>query len=155
MWEALQRYNALSLDARKLFRRAAILLPLVKASLRIRGYKNTQQWLQNILDRRQISQLSTEQNIAGVEQTCRMVRSAEHYSLLPSTCLEQSLLLWYLLQDQGVAASMRIGVRKNGQLFEAHAWVEYCGTALNQTEEQHRHYAAFESEFPKTPAERP
>ncbi len=52
MWEPLQRYNALSSEARKKFRRAAILLPLVAASLRLRGYKGTHQWLQNKLNRR-------------------------------------------------------------------------------------------------------
>ncbi len=155
MWEPLQRYNALSSEARKKFRRAAILLPLVAASLRLRGYKGTHQWLQNKLNRRPIGHLQTEYLPARLEMICRMVRAAQHYSLLTSSCLEQSLVLWYLLQNEGIATALRIGVRKDDGKFEAHAWVECNGVALNQTESLHRHYAAFDSEFSKPPAEQP
>jgi Transglutaminase-like superfamily len=148
MWEPLQRYNALSSEARKMFRRAAMLLPLVGVSLRLRGYKKTQQWLQNKLDRRSIAPLQPEYLPVRLEMTCRMVRAAEHYSLLPSSCLDQSLLLWYLLQSEGIGATLCIGVRKELEKFEAHAWVEHQGGALNQAEQQHRHYAAFGAERP-------
>ena len=43
---------------------------------------------------------------------------------------------------------MRIGTRKTGQKFEAHAWVECDGVALNEPEELHKHYAAFDEAFP-------
>lgn len=69
------------------------------------------------------------------------------------TCLEESLVLWYLLRGQGIAARLRIGVRKINEKFEAHAWVEYGGEALNQPDQLHRHYAAFEREITEPPAE--
>ena len=52
-----------------------------------------------------------------------------------------------MLRRQGYAAKLRIGVRKKAGKLEAHAWVEYEGAALNQAEQMHRHYAAFEGEF--------
>ena len=76
-----------------------------------------------------------------------MVRAAARYGFVRATCLEESLTLWHLLRKQGHGAKLRIGVRKRAQKFEAHAWVEHDGTALNQAEQMHRHYAAFESEF--------
>ena len=76
-----------------------------------------------------------------------MVRAAARYGVVRATCLEESLTLWHLLRKQGHGAKLRIGVRKRAQKFEAHAWVEHHGTALNQAEQMHRHYAAFESEF--------
>jgi hypothetical protein len=155
MLEPLQRYNALSPEARKLFRRAALLLPMLGASLRFRGYNRTQQWLEKKLERRAIAPPQEEDISGSLELTCRMVRAAQHYSLLHSSCLEQSLLLWYLLQRQGITVAMRIGVRKDAEKFEAHAWVEHGGVALNQAEELHQHYAAFDNEFSKLPAERP
>ncbi len=82
-----------------------------------------------------------------------MVRAAERYSFVSITCLQESLLLWYLLQTQGIVAAIRIGVRKPEGEFEAHAWVEHDGIALNQMDEQHRHYHPFENEIPKPPAE--
>jgi hypothetical protein len=72
---------------------------------------------------------------------------------LRPTCLVESLALWYLLQEQRVPADLRIGVRKMSGEFEAHAWVEYAGAALNQTEEQHRHYAAFDRGFSDLPGD--
>jgi hypothetical protein len=41
-----------------------------------------------------------------------------------STCLDQSLVLWWMLRRRGVAAEMHIGGRKEAANFEAHAWVE-------------------------------
>jgi hypothetical protein len=43
---------------------------------------------------------------------------------------------------------VRIGTRKREEKFEAHAWVECEGVALNEPEEAHKHYAAFSEEFP-------
>jgi hypothetical protein len=43
---------------------------------------------------------------------------------------------------------VRIGTRKTEEKFEAHAWVECEGVALNEPEEAHKHYAAFGEEFP-------
>ena len=154
MWEPLQRYRALDAEARRLFRRASVLFPLIGISLRLRGYKATQDWLQ----RRTAPQSSASANTSEqqkVEKTCRMVRAAQFYVPLRSTCLEQSLTLWYLLERQGIRAQVRIGVRKDAEKFEAHAWVEYNGVALNQPEEMHQHYSAFDSEFAKPPTERP
>jgi len=84
-----------------------------------------------------------------------MVRAAARYSLAQYTCLEESLTLWYLLRRHGISACLRIGVRKENEKFEAHAWVEYASEALNQDEAMHRHYAAFEQDLPEPPAEQP
>lgn len=82
-----------------------------------------------------------------------MVKAAGHYGVLHPTCLVESLTLCYLLQRQGVSADLRIGVRKMSDEFEAHAWVEYAGAALNQPDEQHRHYAAFDRGFSNLPGD--
>jgi len=84
-----------------------------------------------------------------------MVRAALRYSLVQYTCLEESLTLWYLLRRQEIPARLRIGVRKEKEKFEAHAWVEYGDEALNQDEALHRRYAAFEQDLPGPPSEQP
>jgi hypothetical protein len=138
-----------------MFRRAAILLPLVRWSLRLRGYGKTFTSLQR---RVQLPTKGTE-NLPEVREkvqaTCRMVRAALRYSLTEFTCLEESLTLWYLLRKQGIPSCLRIGVRKENEKFEAHAWVEHGGEALNQDEAMHRHYAAFEQDLHEPPAEQP
>lgn len=149
MWEAFKRYRALDRESQRLFWRAAFLLPWIRVSLRVRGYNPTFASLQS-------RTAAITENPPGtgerVQKTNRMVRSAVHHSLSHFTCLEESLGLWYLLQRQGIASRLRIGVRKSNGKFEAHAWVEYGGVALNQPEATHLHYAAFEKEFSEPPA---
>ena len=154
MWERFRRFRALDREARRLFFRAAALLPFVGMSLRTRGYKKTQAWLQKRLESRKISTLDAGSRGELVHKTCCMVRAAEHYGLTRCTCLEESLALWYLLGRQNISSRIRIGVRKQAGKFEAHAWVECEGAALNQSEELHRHYAPFASEFDNLPAEK-
>jgi Transglutaminase-like superfamily len=152
MWETLQRYRALDEESRRLFRRAAMLLPVIRASLRVRGYNKTFSSLQA-----RVNPIAPAQNgdAEQLRKTSRMVRAAVHHSLLHFTCLEESLGLWYLLRQQGIAPQLRIGVRKENGKFEAHAWVEHGGEALNQPEAAHLHYAAFEKEFSEPPAGQP
>lgn len=138
-----------------MFRRAAILLRLVRLSLRLRGYGKTFTSLER---RVQFHARETGTGLRSHEEVralCRMVRAALRYSFAQFSCLEESLTLWYLLRKQGIPACLRIGVRKENERFEAHAWVELRGEALNQPEELHRHYAAFDEDFDEPPAEQP
>jgi hypothetical protein len=154
MWEAFQRFRALDSEAQRVFGRAVILLPWVMLSLRLRGFRKTQAHLQE-----KLSRVSREpENVPGsvVQTTCRMVKAAGRHGLARPNCLEESLVLWYFLQRENVPAALRIGVRKSGDEFEAHAWVAYQGTVLNQGDEwTHPHYAAFESEFSELPGKYP
>ena len=136
-----------------MFRRAMLLLSLVRWSLRLRGYGKTFNALQKRV-RSKATGLETRSEAREVVQlTCRMLRAAVRYSLAQFTCLEESLTLWYLLREQGIPACLRIGVRKENEEFEAHAWVEHGGEALNQLEGLHQHYAAFDEELLEPPAE--
>jgi transglutaminase superfamily protein len=49
---------------------------------------------------------------------------------------------------------VRIGVRKTGEKFEAHAWVEREGEALAEPDAAHTHYSAFDAEMTKLSAEK-
>jgi hypothetical protein len=138
-----------------MFWRAVILLPLVRWSLRLRGYGKTLSSLQKRAHSRAASLETRPEMREAVQLTCRMMRAAVRYSLVQFTCLEESLTLWFLLREQGIPACLRIGVRKGIEEFEAHAWVEYGGEALNQLETLHHHYAAFDQELLEPPAEQP
>ena len=154
MWEAYQRFRALDPKAQKFFGRAVILLPWVMVSLRLRGFKKTQARLQERLP--PAPQVASGADHEMVQTICRMVKAAGHYGIARPNCLEESLVLWYLLQRERAAAALRIGVRKSSGEFEAHAWVEYHGAALNQGDEwTHPHYAAFEAEFSQFSGEKP
>jgi hypothetical protein len=153
MWKAFQRYRKLDPEARKLFWQAVTLLPVVAVSLRLRGFQRTKEKLQRKLTPSHQGADPVARVGDVLQKTCRMVSAAAYYGVGRPTCLGQSLALWYLLQKQGVATRLRIGVKKSPDKFEAHAWVEHDGVALNQDEAGHEHYAAFESEFSSLPGE--
>lgn len=151
MWKAFQRYKELEPEARKLFWRAATLLPLVSVSLRVRGFQRTKDELEKRIAARRAEHVENG-DFEIPSLTCHMVKAGAHYGLGHPTCLEESLVLWYLLRAQNVPARFRIGVRKSLGKFEAHAWVECDGKALDESAE-HSHYAAFENEFSNLPGE--
>ena len=130
MWEQLRRFNLLERAARGLFLRAAVLLPLISLSLRLRGFRGTQSFLQKFLSPSNDAADTSAPECRDL--TVRMVRAAVRHSPGHPTCLEESLALWWLLGRQGIASELRIGVRKQNERFEAHAWVERDGTALNE-----------------------
>ena len=153
MWERFRRYRALPPIARELFRRAAVLLPILTMSLRLRGLQATQAML-----KRRVTSGIPEAAPAEMRErtgwTVRMVNAASRYTVGHATCLERSLAIWWLLARQGVASDLRIGVRKSGDHFEAHAWVEQQTAPLHMAETDHEHYAAFDASFSSLPTER-
>jgi hypothetical protein len=146
MWARLRRFSALPRAAKIDFVRAALLMPLIRMSLRLRGFRATQKSLQLRLGRG-IAAMSEAAADSESKQVCRMVFAAAQYSLISFTCLEGSLALWWLLARRGITTQLRIGARKSGDKFEAHAWVERNGTAISELDGGHLHYAAFEKEL--------
>jgi hypothetical protein len=154
MWERLRRFSALERPAQSLFLRALVLLPLVSLSLRWRGFRATQALLQ-----RYLSHPNSGENQAQLREraalTAHIINSADRHGLCHPPCLAKSLTLWWLLGREGIASQLRIGIRKEGGKFEAHAWVELDGVALNEPEEHHRHYAAFDESLSSLPSDEP
>lgn len=77
---------------------------------------------------------SIAQAIAGVNARLRPRRAA---------CLGRSLVTWAALRSHGYDVDLRIGGRKQGEAFQAHAWVEWRGQALAEPEDIQQTYAAF------------
>jgi hypothetical protein len=73
-----------------------------------------------------------------------MVKVATRYNLPWANCLKKSLVLWWLLRRQGIEGDLQIGVRHEQDKFEAHAWVEYEGVVLNDTQDVRSRFAMFE-----------
>ena len=139
-------------DARGIFLRATAVLPVISVSLKMRGFGATQEFLLRSFPT--APQTSQQESIHVVDDrkrtqlTSRMVNTAVRHVWRASTCLEKSLALWWLLGRQGIACEVRIGARKQGGKFEAHAWLERDGVAINEPQQEHRHYAAFDAAFP-------
>jgi hypothetical protein len=152
MWERLRRFSALERPAQTLFLRAIVLLPLVALSLHWRGFRATQAALQI-----SFSNAGQKCDSALVCQkaalAAQMVNAADRHGLVHPSCLAKSLTLWWLLGRQGIESHLRVGIRKVNEKFEAHAWVEREGAALNEPDEHHHHYAAFDASLSALPPE--
>jgi hypothetical protein len=123
----------------------------ISVSLRVKGFNTTRNVLRRKLSRHEIGNVRAESIQEIVQRTCRMVRAAAHYAVPHASCLAQSMALWYLFGKANIRVNLRIGGRKIAEKFEAHAWVEYNGSPLNDSPEVHQHYAAFGEEFSGLP----
>lgn len=72
---------------------------------------------------------------AEVKRLDRLVRIAARRHLYPMTCLRRSLVLRWLLGRSGVPVTLKLGVRREGTVLEAHAWVEYLGQPVGEPDE--------------------
>jgi len=126
---------------------------MTSLAIRLFGFKRTQFALQRSLPVGKNRAPDCGAGARLVQQTARMVRAAANHGPFHGNCLRQSLVLWWLLRRQGVESELRIGVRKAGARFEAHAWIEWLGRALNERDDVRQRFAAFEKPFLGAPAE--
>jgi hypothetical protein len=137
---------------RKLLAQAFLAFPLVVLGLRCFGLRR----LQARLPQGPVRTTSSGDGQAGWDQaraTARLVEVAARYCLFQPTCLRRSLVLWWLLRRQGLAAKLHIGVNLPEQnRLEAHAWVEYQGQVVNDSEDVSRRFAPFPREILPQPA---
>jgi hypothetical protein len=152
MWERLRRFSSLERSAQSVFLRAIVLLPMVSLSLRWRGFRATRTALERFPPKANLEQEAARAS-GRAAQTAHMVNLADRHGLVHPSCLAKSLTLWWLLRREGIPADLRIGIRKENEKFEAHAWVEHDGAALNEPEEHHRHFTAFDEALSSPPAD--
>lgn len=62
-----------------------------------------------------------------------LARIATRYGLYRATCLPKSIALGQLLNRRGLRAWLRIGVLPLETTLQAHAWVEFNGVALGES----------------------
>ncbi|HEX8837914.1 MAG TPA: lasso peptide biosynthesis B2 protein [Candidatus Acidoferrum sp.] len=152
MLKSLQRFSALERPAQTLFLRAFVVLHLVGLSLKFRGFDVTRSALLKKLSH-VAPQTDSDSLHKRIALTAHMVNLADQHGLVHPSCLVKSLTLWWLLGRQGITSELRVGVRKEGGNLEAHAWVERERVALNEPEERHHHYAAFDAALASLPEE--
>lgn len=112
-------------------------LPTIAAAVRLFGYGRTQRWL----ERRSNFGKMRAATFAELEDAARLARLAAiagRHGPITATCLRQSLLVYWLLRRRGLRPEFRIGVRKHGELMDAHAWVELDGRGLDAMQVSHR-----------------
>jgi hypothetical protein len=117
------------------------LLALTRPALRV---QKSERWLGHL--ERISARLLSGRPLASSRPTARVtaavVASAARYVWPGPSCLHRSLVLASLLRAQGLSCVIRYGVRGSGSKFEAHAWVEHDGGALNEPGDVRLEYEA-------------
>jgi hypothetical protein len=76
---------------------------------------------------------ATPDQLHRAREYARLVRIASRFHPVPAKCLHRSLVLHRWLAQEGVASTLRIGVKKAGTELTAHAWVEIDGHPVNDS----------------------
>lgn len=130
------------------------MLAATSVALRLVGFRRWQGVLERLAPARPASsEVPSQLSLDRASRTARMVLAAERNALDRPNCLKRSLVLWWLLRRQRLAADLRIGARKQSGRLEAHSWVEHCGVVLNDSDDVHEHFAPFDGSITMASAE--
>jgi hypothetical protein len=122
---------------------SGVMIFAVKTALGICGYAWVIRWI-----RRQVESVPTQASVdsEAVRTSERVVAMAGALYPGRALCLEQSLVLYYLLRRQGVAVKHCHGVIPRP--FQAHAWIEYRGEVINDVPEHARQFVRLPAQLP-------
>jgi len=144
----IRKYLQLSPVERKFFLRALWMLPLITWALRVLGFERCQATLIRQASLPAMKSPGTlKLNIAQARLAARMIGIAAGIGHCRARCLQRSLVLWWMMQRQGICVDVFFGVYKDESGVSAHAWVELAGVVLNDDQDVHDHFAAFRSAF--------
>lgn len=141
-----KRFRTLPPRERRLVTQGAIVWSTAKLALRVVGFRKSSAILQRLTPRPEhvATEWTAEDEATRVERAQRLLELLVKWKPGIDDCLPRSLLLRWLLGQQGVASELRIGARTVHGEMQAHAWIEYLGRPLNEDENVHERYAAFD-----------
>lgn len=140
----LARWHQLPRDERALALRLLWLLPLIDVSLRSAGFQRSRAWLARFLPREGVLLDVSPASLAEAQRLAWLARAIGARSPWRTSCLRQALAVWLLLRRRRLPAELKIGVIRRDPPFQAHAWVELDGVALDPE-------AAAHAAFPPLP----
>jgi len=140
-WE---KFRNLSLSELWLLCKAFFLLPITALGLRLMGFNAVRSALSCGLPAAVYS--TDARSVDRAQKIAKMVQVAAVYGRFGASCLPRSMVLWRFLQRHGIGCDLRLGARRENGNFEAHAWVEVDGVALNETADVGERFRPLEPE---------
>jgi Transglutaminase-like superfamily len=144
-----RRFAALPVDERRLVREAAARLSTAWVGLRVMGFQRMRVRAESVRHANHGGDGSA--GLAVARMVTRAEESAARHLFFRPNCLVQSLALLRMLRTRGIDAELRLGARNVTGKFEAHAWVELSGVALNDATESGAAFVPFEETGAETP----
>ena len=117
---------------------AFALLVLAAPLVRLFGIRRLTERLARV--RNQPMMRRAPRDLERAQSIARIVAMSARHTPNDTTCLHRSLALWWLLGRRGFPADFVVGARKENGTLEAHAWVEFRKTALNDDPAVVGHY---------------
>jgi hypothetical protein len=99
---------------------------------------------------RHVSPAVCGSDVQTARRTAWLVDAVARRTPWPANCLQRSLVLWWFLARRGIAAEIRIGVRRRpgspsgSRSLDFHAWVELDGLVLNDLPSVREWFATFD-----------
>ena len=145
----LTKIRLLSKNERRLLLKSVLLLPVIHIALLILDYYRLRKVMENLTPLKPIDKSVSEKAILQrAQEIAQIVSIAAQYGLYKATCLRRSLLVWWFLRKEGVGSKICFGVRMSECQLEAHAWVEYQGTIVNDSLKIHDQYTVLDEVLP-------
>ena len=144
MMKLLHRFLRLNGSERRIVLEAAAALPATWLAVHVSGFSICKAALAH-----GIAAENPAANVLGAleraQKIARLESATARSLFFRATCLEQSLVLCWMLRRRGMSPLLRVGARKEADRFEAHAWVELDGIVIGDASGEHQHFAPFES----------
>ena len=140
MTEALRKFRRLSGMERGIVCESAALIPAAWVAVRVFGFR-----VGAALQSQGVRSAPEpkKEYLKLAECIARLASAAAARLPFQTSCLEQSIALCWMLQRRGMNPQLRVGGRKDAEGFEAHAWVEVEGAALDCGGAEHLHFVPF------------
>lgn len=142
---AYARWQALAADERRLTVKSAMVIGVAVVALRVLGVNRTLRMASRPVEGRALRLAPLARPSTSLGVTLSLSKGQDPAKIVigefvtavdragryvpGGTCLPKALALAWMLRGHGVAAAVSIGVKTAGQ-FEAHAWVECDGVAV-------------------------
>jgi len=142
-----QRFWRLPASERSVLARSLFLVPVTAIALRTIGFRRWSSFLSRFAPQKNPNAATPLDSLDSARGTARMVAAAAKEGIVRGKCLEQSIVLWWLLLRKRLPAELRIGVRQSDAGLEAHAWVEVQGNIVNDSEDVLTEYVPFREDI--------
>ena len=125
--------------------KALLVLPVTAVALQLVGLRRWQLVMAQVTRAKAAkSKTGRSTQIVEAQRVARLVAIASRYGIHRANCLQQSLVLRWLLKQRNIESEIRYGARKEETELSAHAWVEFEGIVLNDTHDVGTRYRPFQ-----------
>jgi hypothetical protein len=135
------KFRDLSLSDKRMLIYASALMPVFWVRLKLQGFARVSDAVSGKPGKDQTKLSYTLEEMRSVG---RLVNAAAAHTLGKNNCLIRSLVLQHLLSRRGIESTLRIGVRTQNGVLEAHAWIEKDGMPLNDRDDISESFEVFE-----------